>query len=145
MSTLMKISAVLLLSLALLQGPAWSKKKLPAPVAAGASVEWVAVPQVQGVMYAPGLKTDLFCYGQKYYYYYGGAWYQGPGIQGPWGVITAPPQVFYGLDATYFKNPPGWARGKKTGWRGAPLPPGQMKKYNGGNLPPGHMKKQMGY
>lgn len=32
----------------------------------------------------------------------------------------------YGLRDT---RPPGWSRGKKTGWRDCGLPPGQAKKY----------------
>jgi hypothetical protein len=28
------------------------------------------------------------------------------------------------------KQPPGWTKGKKTGWGGAHMPPGQMKKYD---------------
>jgi hypothetical protein len=44
---------------------------------------------------------------------------------------------------TYYEPPPQkWAKGEKKGWRGAPLPPGQMKKLEqGGSLPPGQMKK----
>ena len=60
----------------------------------------------------------------------------------PGAVITNPPQAFYNIGPTYFKSPPGWAKGKKTGWQGQPLPPGQMKKMDGGgSLPPGQMKK----
>ena len=36
-----------------------------------------------------------------------------------------PPQAFYNIGPTYFKSPPGWAKGKKTGWEGQPLPPGR--------------------
>ena len=35
------------------------------------------------------------------------------------------PAPLYQIQAPYFKNPPGWAKGKKTGWKGAPMPPGQ--------------------
>ena len=53
-----------------------------------------------------------------------------------------PPRAFYNIGPTYFKSPPGWAKGKKTGWKGETLPPGQMKKSGqGGALPPGQMKK----
>jgi len=30
---------------------------------------------------------------------------------------------------TYDERPPGWSRGKKTGWGNCGLPPGQAKKY----------------
>ena len=37
-------------------------------------------------------------------------------------------------------RPPGWSRGKKTGWGDCGLPPGQAKKYDEGRgLPPGQM------
>ena len=92
-------------------------------------------------LFAPNLPADLFHYGQQYYYYYGGLWYRGGTIQGPWAQITELPPAFYRVGPAYFHSPPGWARGKKTGWGGAPLPPGQMKKYEGGKIPPGQLKK----
>jgi len=30
---------------------------------------------------------------------------------------------------TWKKRPPGWNRGRKVGWRGGSVPPGQRKKY----------------
>jgi len=63
-------------------------------------------------------------------------------VAGPWQLLPQPPKIFYQVEAGYFKNPPGWAKGKKTGWRGEPLPPGQMKKLDKEkSLPPGQMKK----
>ncbi len=32
-------------------------------------------------------------------------------------------------DKRHDDQPPGWDKGKKTGWRGRDLPPGQQKKY----------------
>jgi len=29
-----------------------------------------------------------------------------------------------------YKTPPGWSKGKKTGWGKAPMPPGQIKKHH---------------
>jgi len=94
------------------------------------------------VEYAPNLAADLFRYGGRFYNYSQGRWQQGPGLNGPWTGVPQLPAPFYLIQAPYFKNPPGWAKGKKTGWQGAPMPPGQMKKFDrGGSLPPGQMKK----
>jgi hypothetical protein len=80
------------------------------------------------VEYAPNLQTDIFRY-QGGYYRYDGRWHRGPAWGGPWTVIPEPPPPFYHIEATYFKQvPPGWSRGKKTGWRGGSMPPGQAKK-----------------
>lgn len=44
-------------------------------------------------------------------------------------------RVVVGQDGGYFygsgpaRRPPGWERGRKVGWRGCDLPPGQAKKY----------------
>jgi len=104
--------------------------------------QWAPVPEVPGVYYAPNLGQDVFQYGNQFYYFNQGLWQIAQALTGPWQVIQNPPSAFYNIGPTYFRNPPGWAKGKKTGWRGAPLPPGQMKKLEkGGPLPPGQMKK----
>ncbi len=90
--------------------------------------QWAPIPQVPGVEYAPNIAQDLFRYLGRYYNYQGGAWYGGPSYTGPWTPVPEPPREFYNIQAPYFKVPPGWAKGKKTGWGGAPMPPGQMKK-----------------
>ena len=103
---------------------------------------WDQIPEAPGVYYAPNLSQDMFRYGNLFYYYSQGLWQIAQALTGPWQVIQNPPPVFYNIGPTYFKSPPGWARGKKTGWGGAQLPPGQMKKLErGGSLPPGLMKK----
>jgi hypothetical protein len=138
-------AAAIILAGALLSTPAWGQVSvqinIPRPVATGVAPRWTPVPGAAGVSYAPNIASDLFRYGGGYYYQYSGNWYQGPGLNGPWAPCRQIPKPFYQVQAPYFKSPPGWARGKKTGWRGAPLPPGQMKKYEGGNVPPGQMKK----
>ena len=121
--------------------PAQAREHEMNPVPAGVAPAWTPVPQVPGVVYAPNLPADLFRYGDSYYYYHNNIWRRGATLNGPWRPIDHPPQAFYQIQAPYFKSPPGWARGRKTGWRGAPLPPGQMKKYEGEPLPPGQMKK----
>jgi hypothetical protein len=112
------------------------------PWAPNLAPQWAPVPQVPGVYYVPNLGHDLFRYHNQYYVYQQGRWHRGDRLDGPWAAIANPPQPFYNIGPTYFKSPPGWARGKKTGWRGEPLPPGQMKKLErGGPLPPGQIKK----
>lgn len=115
---------------------------LPMPVPQGTTPQWTPVPGAPGVEHAPNLGADLFRHGGGYYYQHEGKWYQGRTTTGPWSHVQSVPQAFYQVQAPYFKQPPGWAKGKKTGWGGAPMPPGQMKKQGGGpHVPPGHMKK----
>lgn len=135
--------AVVMLTPALAKGPK-TRQAAPAP-------SWQRVPTAPGVEYAPKFHQDVFRYQEKYYHYDGGKWYCGKGYAGPWAVIQQPPRVFYQVEAPYFKTPPGWAKGNKTGWRGESLPPGQAKKVygtgpsgqskKGKGLPPGQMKK----
>jgi hypothetical protein len=135
------ISLLFLLAL-LLGNQALAQPVSPAPFPPDPAPRWAPVPEVGGVYYAPNLGQDLFRYGGQYYYYNQGLWQIARALTGPWQVIVNPPQVFYNIGPTYFKNPPGWAKGKKTGWGGAPAPPGQMKKMGpGGKIPPGQMKK----
>jgi hypothetical protein len=120
----------------------WAQPQFVPPWAPNLAPQWSPVPQVPGVSYVPGFGSDLFRHGKRYYVYQDGRWYRGKHLNGPWKGIKNPPQAFYGIGPTYFKSPPGWARGNKTGWQGQPMPPGQMKKYEqGGGLPPGQMKK----
>lgn len=129
---------LLLLGFQVQVGPGFAAPPVPRFLAP----QWAQVPQVQGVYYAPNLEADLFRYGDRFYYLQEGIWQIAAALTGPWQVIQSPPPVFYNIGPNYFKNPPGWARGKKTGWRGAPMPPGQMKKMDGGgHVPPGQMKK----
>jgi hypothetical protein len=114
--------------------------KVPMPVAPGVSPLWTPVPGAPGIQYAPNIASDLFRYGNGYYYKIQGAWYQGPSISGPWTPSPQIPLLFYHVQAPYFKSPPGWAKGKKTGWGGAPMPAGQRKKMEGGEVPK-QMKK----
>jgi hypothetical protein len=103
-------------------------EKFKAPPGAPAPPQWAPIPHVPGVEYAPNMAQDVFRYQGAFYNFQGGAWFRAPIVNGPWVHVPAPPQVFYNIEAPYFKVPPGWAKGKKTGWGGAPLPPGQMKK-----------------
>jgi len=104
--------------------------------------QWAPIPGAPGVHYAPNANTDLFRYGQSYYYQHDGKWYQGRSISGPWQRVQSVPRSFHQIEAPYFKQPPGWAKGRKTGGGEAPMPPGQMKKpEEGQHMPQGQMKK----
>jgi hypothetical protein len=90
--------------------------------------QWAPVPHVPGIEYAPNIAQDLFRHGGEFYNWQNGGWYRGRTFTGPWEPVPQPPPSFYNIQTPYFKVPPGWAKGKKAGWGGAPLPPGQMKK-----------------
>ena len=128
MSRSLKMVLILAL-LTTVAAPVWAKKCPAYPVPVEVAPQWVLVPQAEGVQYAPNIQADLFSYGSNYYYLCNQQWYMGPAVAGPWQLIQTPPPVFYQVAPTYFKSPPGWAKGKKKGWRGNPMPPGQMKKY----------------
>ncbi len=139
MSPLLK-KLLLLGLMTLLVTPAWAGPPLPPPLMV--APQWTPVPGVPGMQYAPGQALDLFQYGRGYYCFQQGQWYQTNSLGRPWVQTQNVPQPFYQIQAPYFKNPPGWAKGRKTGWGGAPMPPGQMKKYEQGpRIPPGQMKK----
>jgi hypothetical protein len=89
---------------------------------------WKPISRVPGVEYVPTLHHDLFRYQNNYYCWHDNRWFQGKNYGGPWTAIQSPPPAFTQIAPNYWKTPPGWAHGKKTGWRGQPLPPGQMKK-----------------
>lgn len=137
-----QLSEVLLLLAVflLLAGQALQAQPRVVPLPPDLAPRWAPVPDAGGVYYAPNLGYDVFRYGSQFYYYNQGLWQIAQALAGPWQVIPNPPQEFFNIGPTYFKSPPGWAKGKKTGWGGAPLPPGQMKKMERGG-PPGQMKK----
>ena len=90
--------------------------------------QWAPIPQVPGVEYAPNIAQDLFRHLGEYYNWQNGTWYRGRTYTGPWVPVPTLPREFYNIQAPYFKVPPGWAKGKKTGWGSTGMPPGQLKK-----------------
>ena len=44
----------------------------PPPLPPGISPHWTTAPGNPRVAYAPNIPSDLFWYGNRYYYYYGG-------------------------------------------------------------------------
>ena len=138
-----KIIVMSLIMVILLTGSfAWADNFNGLHVVKTSPPHWQAIPGAPGVEYAPHIGQDLFRYQGGFFNFQGGAWFRAGLPTGPWAPIPEPPQVFYQIQAPYFKKvPPGWARGKKTGWGGAPMPPGQMKKLHHGHVPPGKAKK----
>jgi hypothetical protein len=135
---------IVVIALLTLASAAWGQRPAFNPVPPDLRPSWAAVPGVAGVQYAPNVGVDVFRHGGRYYCYHRNAWYQGKSLAGPWTPSPTLPPAFYRIEAPYFKTPPGWAKGKKAGWQGAPMPPGQMKKSGGSHLPPGQMKKMYG-
>lgn len=136
-ASLMALGLVILLT----GGFATADKIIVLPGAPTSPPQWTPIPGVPGVEHAPNIGQDLFRYQGRFYNFQGGSWYRATATTGPWVAVPAPPQVFYNIQAPYFKTPPGWAKGKKTGWGDGKMPPGQAKKLNGGKIPPGQMKK----
>ncbi len=106
-------------------------QQLISQLLSGLNPQWAPIPGAPGVQYAPNANADLFRYDQRYYYQHDGNWYRGRDMGGPWERVQDVPQRFRQIEAPYFRQPPGWAKGNKTGWKGDNLPPGQMKKYEG--------------
>jgi hypothetical protein len=102
--------------------------QLPTPPVNMVQPPWQPIPGVPGVQYVPNLGQDLFRYQNNYYRWHDGRWFQAQSYRGPWGGIQSPPPIFTRIGPQYWKTPPGWAHGNKTGWHGQGLPPGQMKK-----------------
>ncbi|MFP3868555.1 MAG: hypothetical protein ACLFUU_10400 [Desulfobacteraceae bacterium] len=134
MSTIMKLWLVLVLTITWLAfGPGSHSCLAEPPGPPHKTGPWQPVKGVHGVEYAPDLPDlpgDLFRYGKKYYYFYEGDWSQGDTYRGPWKRVEKIPPIFREIGPEYYKSPPGWSRGKKTGWGGASMPPGQMKKHH---------------
>jgi len=115
------------------------------PMAPSFPPQWAGIPNVPGVAYAPNVGQDLFRYQNAFYNFQNGSWFRAPAVAGPWVAVPQPPPVFYNIQAPYFKTPPGWAKGKKTGWGDASMPPGHVKKHDGYHGPPGKGKKFHGW
>jgi hypothetical protein len=131
----------LITGLALSVAPVSAQQFSP-PLPRDFTPQWAPIPGAPGVQHAPNANADLFRYGQRYYYQQDGRWYRARNTAGPWQRVNDVPRSFRPIEAPYFKQPPGWAKGKKTGWGNAHMPPGQMKKYEEGqHIPPGQMKK----
>jgi len=81
---------------------------VPPPLPPGPPPQFVPVPGYPVVLYAPKAPGDLFRHKHKYYYYYGGNWYRGKGVHGPWKPVRKIPRALYKVQRSYFKAPPPW-------------------------------------
>jgi len=141
MQAFFKILMLVVLITGMALSAAWAQQFSP-PLPPGITLQWTPIPGAPGIQYAPNANADVFRYGQRYYYQHEGNWYRGRDMTGPWQRVQDVPRSFRRIEAPYFKQPPGWAKGKKTGWGEGHMPPGQMKKYDEGqHMPPGQMKK----
>ena len=84
--------------------------------------QWTPIPGAPGVHYAPNTNTDLFRYGQKYYFQHDGKWYQGRNLAGPWQRIQNVPRSFRQIEAPSFSSPQDGPRGRKRAGAGLPCP-----------------------
>ena len=122
---------VLLITGLALSAASVSAQQFISQLPSGVKLQWAPIPGAPGVQYAPNANADLFRYEQRYYYQHEGNWYRGRDMGGPWERVQDVPRSFRQIEAPYFRQPPGWAKGKKAGWKGDNLPPGQRKKYDG--------------
>jgi hypothetical protein len=80
----------------------------PPPVAPGVAPVWTVVPTSPKVLYAPNVQGDVFRLHHKYYYFYGGYWYRGKHLLGPWRPVRKLPKAILMVDRSCFKSPPPW-------------------------------------
>ena len=143
MQALFRVLMLVIFITGLALSAAWARDpQFSPPLAPDINPQWAPIPGAPGVHHAPNTNTDLFRYGRWYYYQHDGKWYQARSLKGPWQRVQSVPRSFHQIEAPYFKQPPGWAKGRKTGGGEAPMPPGQMKKpEEGQHMPQGQMKK----
>ena len=63
------------------------------------------------VMYAPAVAGNYFFYGGRYFAFVGGAWYAGPGYDGPWAIVAPElvPRPILAVPVQYYRVlPRGW-------------------------------------
>ncbi|MHB8069764.1 MAG: hypothetical protein ACYDIC_17870 [Desulfobaccales bacterium] len=102
-----KLTAVLLILAAVVSAGAASAQP-PPPLPPGVSPHWTPAPGNPRIAYAPNLPVDLFWYGNRYYYYYGGSWFRGNSLYGPWHRVRHLPRGIYRLHRSAFKSPRPW-------------------------------------
>ena len=67
------------------------------------------------VFYGPSANYNLFVYAGRYYSLHGGTWFIAASSGSSWGIIATNrvPQPVLAVPATYYKIPPGQAKGPK--------------------------------
>ena len=62
---------------------AWARdQQFSPPLPPDITPQWAPIPGAPGVQHAPNTNTDLFRYGERYYYQHDGKWYQGRSLSG---------------------------------------------------------------
>ena len=58
------------------------------------------------VMYAPAVAGNYFFYGGRYFAFVGGAWYAGPGYDGPWAIVAPElvPRPILAVPVQYYRG-----------------------------------------
>ena len=116
------------------QPPEWAAYRPQLP--SGLTPQWTPIPGAPGVHYAPNANTDLFRYGQSYYYQHDGKWYQTRNMAGPWQGLRTSPRVFAGSRPLILSSLQDGPR-EENGLGRRLHPPGQMKKYERQHIPQG--------
>ncbi len=72
-------------------------------------------PRLSPVFYGPSANYNLFVYAGRYYSLHGGTWFIAASSGSSWGIIATNrvPQPVLAVPATYYKIPPGQAKGPK--------------------------------
>jgi len=110
MQALLRVLMLVVLITGLALSAAWARdQQFPPPLPSDTTPQWTPIPGAPGVQHAPNTNTDLFRYGQRYYYQHDGKWYQARNIAGPWQSIQNVPRSFRQIQANYFRQPPEWA------------------------------------
>lgn len=108
---------------ALTGGPAAAERLRIIPVPPNVTAQWMPLPDLPQVSYAPNIPTDVFKHRGRYYFYWEGIWYQSKNIKGPWTRQDHPPAILSRIQTAYFKTLP--KGGAQPPAAGAPaLPPG---------------------
>ncbi len=104
----LKLLIVSLVVCGTLAGGVWAHPPLPPPIPEGVAPHWSPAPGSPRVAYAPNIGGDLFRYGPRYYYYYGGRWYRARSLYGPWRAVHRLPRGILLLHRSAFKSAPPW-------------------------------------
>ena len=102
------------------QTPRMGRPRLP--FSPDLTPQWTPIPGAPGVHYAPNANTDLFRYGQRYYYQHDGKWYQGRNLAGPWQRVQDVPGVFARSRPLILSSPQDGPRERNRAGARAPCP-----------------------
>jgi len=110
MKRTLKVTAVLLALFTVLSaGAALAQMPPPPPpLPPGVSPHWTPAPGNYRVAYAPNIPSDLFWYGNHYYYCYRGYWYRSKSLYGRWHPVRHLPRGIYRIHRSAFKYGRPW-------------------------------------